>query len=112
MENSKKTKIANERKDTAYSSVFSVVSFFVSLFYLLADLFADGQWLACTAFALLLVLFAVCKISISKIRKAIENQDPKAVKMEESLLKLTTTTGYLSCILLALSLLLAIFVNK
>ena len=105
----KETRI-NNRKDTAYSSLYSIASFFASLVYLIADIVFDDRISAIIAFAILVITFIVCEASVRKLRKALDIDDKQAKRICETLSDRATLIGYLSYILLALSLLAAMII--
>ncbi len=105
----KETRI-NNRKDTAYSSFYSIASFFASLVYLVADIAFDDRISAIIAFAILVITFIVCEVSVKKLRKALDADDKQAKRICETLSDRATLIGYLSYILLALSLLAAMII--
>lgn len=106
----KKEPRINNRKDTAYSSLYSIASFFASLIYLVADIVFDDRISAIIAFTILVITFIVCEVSVKKLRKALEADDKQAKRICEILSGRATLIGYLSYILLALSLLAAMFI--
>ena len=100
----------NNRKDTAYSSLYSIASFFASLVYLVADIAFDNRTSAIIAFAILVITFIVCEVSVRKLRKALAVDDKKAEKICDTLSDHAKLIGYLSYIILALSLLAAMII--
>lgn len=113
MKNSKKTKKEtriNNRKDNAFSSLYSIISFFSSLIYLLFDLKYDDRTSAKIALLILFVSLIICKFSISKLSKTIESDDARAKKIHNSILEFAKICGYLSFVLLAITLISAMFV--
>lgn len=113
MQNSKRTKKENRlnnRKDIAYSSLYSITSFFASLFYLVADIAFDDRSSAIIAFAILVITFIICEVIVRKLRRALEADDKRAKKICKILSDYANLIGYLSYILLALSLLVAMFI--
>ena len=107
----KRERKLNKRKNMMYSSYYSVVSFIASCSYLIADIFLDGKMVAIIAVGLLAVLFATCELGIRKLRRELEANNPKAKKWQECLSKLAMEVGYLSCLVVAVTLLFAMTVN-
>lgn len=107
----KREKKLNQRKNIAYSSYYSTVSFLISLAYLIADIFLDGLWAANFAVVLVIVLIITCNIGIKKLPKGLEANAPQAKEWQERLSKIATKVGYLSYPVLAATLFLAIIAN-
>ena len=103
----KNEKRINNRKDIAYSSLYSIASFFASLIYLVADIVFEDRTSAKIAFAILAITFSVCEVSIRKLRKALEADDKHAKKVCDTISDHAKLISYLSYILLALSLIAA-----
>lgn len=94
------------RKDNAYSNYYTIISFAVSLVYLLLSNTIDKVWSAIIAAILLVILFILCAVGIKLIRKRIESNTPKSKKMEKCLMKLSRNLGYLSFVALLVTLLI------
>ena len=93
----------NNRKDIAYSSLYSIASFFSSFVYLIADIAFDDYTLDITALVILVITFLVCEVSIKKLRKDLETDNKQAKRICETISDYARPIGYLSYILLALS---------
>ena len=107
----KREKKLNRKKNIVYSSYYSTVSFIISFALLVADYFLDGKLLSYIAIMLFFLLILICGIGINKLRKELEANNPKAKKYQDFLSKAAMEAGYLSYLLLAFSLLLAIVAN-
>ncbi len=106
----KKEARINNRKDIAYSSLYSIASFFASLTYLIFDIIFDDVTSAKIAFVILVITFVACEISVRKLGKALEADNKRAKKICETISNHAKLIGYLSYILLALSLVAAMYI--
>ena len=86
----------NNRKDSAYSSLYSIISFIATLVYLIADIAFDNLTSAIIAFAILNIIFFACKISVRKLSKILENEDERSKKICKDLSKYSQLIGYLT----------------
>lgn len=107
----KRERKLNKRKNIVYSSYYSAVSFTVSFAYLIADIFIEGKLAAIIAAVFLALLIATCELGIKKLRKEIEENNPKAKKWQDCLSKIAMEVSYLSYPMMVGSLLLAIVAN-
>lgn len=101
----------NNRKNDAYSSYYSIVSFLGSLAYLIADIFVDDFAAAISAFVLLAISILACEIGIARLRRGLERNDPNAKKWKDQLSKIAQGVSYLSYPLLAFTLVFAMIAN-
>ena len=101
----------NNRKNVAYSSYYTIVSFLISLAYLVVDIYIDDLAAALLALGFLVVSIFACEIGIAKIRKGLEENSPNARKLKEKLANAAERIGYLSYLLLAASLIWAAIAN-
>lgn len=99
----------NRRKNEAYSSFYSVLSFLCSLVYLIVDIVSESDlFSAVFAFVLLILSFILCEIIIRKLRMGIEQKNIKIMQRKDRLIKAAQTVGCLSYPLIAVTLLIAI----
>ena len=77
---------------------------------MIADIVFDNRISAMIAFAILGITLVVCEVGIRKLRKAIEADDERAANVCSKFEYHAQTIGYLSYILLAASLIVAMFI--
>lgn len=99
----------NRERNKAYSSFYSVLSFLCSFVYLIVDVISkSSRFSAIFAFALLILSFILCEITIRKLRIGIEQKNMKIMRWNNKLIQAAQTVGYLSYPLLTITLLVAI----
>ncbi|WP_458397533.1 hypothetical protein [Anaerotignum sp.] len=103
-----KEKNVNGLKNNVYSGFYSIVSFFASLVYLIADYVFDDSISAKIALAILIITIILVEVLQRKIRKGIDNNDERMMKWNEKIIKWAQRIGYWCYPLLTLSLIIAI----
>lgn len=99
----------NNAKNEAYSSFYSILSFWASFIYLIIDIITDNEFMsAIIALTILIVSWVICNIVIHILGKGIENDDKKILEVNRKLIKGAQSVGYLSYILLAITLIVVI----
>lgn len=97
------------QRDIAYSSLFSFISFIFSSAGLLFDLFLNKNTYKIVSFVCLIFLYIVCLLMIIMVKRKVNKEHNYGKKFVKNLEKISLVLGYLSIILLLVTLLLGIF---
>lgn len=103
-----KEKDTNDLKNNVFSGFYSIVSFFASLTYLIADYVFSDSISAKIALAILITTIVLVEFLQRKIGKGIDNNDKRMIKWNEKIIKWAQRIGYWCYPLLAVSLIVAI----
>lgn len=95
------TKRINENKDSSYSNIYSISTFFISLFvFIVISIWDKNQYEDITSIVTSVVTFLICLFFIHKYKKECDKTKGKNSKTLSILIDIGTNIGYLNPILL------------
>ena len=101
----------NNKKDTAFSGILSILSAWASAVYLLADILFDDLWAAVTSLIIMVILLVVSKVTSKVINNELAN-DHKSKKVKrwmQIIQNQSAIAGYAGIIVLVFSFLVNIY---
>ena len=101
----------NNKKDAAYSGIFSVSSVWASAIYVVADILLDDLWAAVVSLIIMVGIVVVSKIASTVISKelAADHKSKKVNRWIQNIQKQSSIAGYTGIIVLVISFLVNIY---
>jgi hypothetical protein len=101
----------NNKKDIAYSGIFSVLSVWASAIYVVADILLEDLWAAVVSLIIMVGIIVVSKIASTVIGKelSVDHKSKKVKKWIQNIQKQSSIAGYTGIIVLVISFLVNIY---
>ena len=101
----------NNKKDAAYSGIFSVASVWASAIYVVVDILLDDLWAAIVSLIIMVGIVVVSKIASTVISKELaeDHKSKKVKRWIQNIQRQSALAGYMGIIVLAISFLVNIY---
>lgn len=106
-----KEKKINNKKDTAFSGIFSVLSVWASAIYVVVDVLFDDFWAAVCSLVIMIAIAVVSKVTNTAISKELakDHKSKKASRWIQMIQKQASIAGYTGIVVLVISFLVNIY---